>query len=32
RIQVIVEGLFAEEGKVISLTCFPYLKNTTLLI
>lgn len=29
RIQAIVEQLFAEEGKVISLTCFPYLKNKT---
>ncbi len=29
RIQVIIERLFAEEGKVISLTCFPYLKSTT---
>ena len=29
RIQKIVENLFEEEGKVSSLTCFPYLKNTT---
>lgn len=29
RIQKIVEHLFEEEGKVGSLTCFPYLKNTT---
>lgn len=29
RIQKIVEVLFEEEGKVSSLTCFPYLKNTT---
>lgn len=28
RIQKIVEDLFEEEGKVSSLTCFPYLKNT----
>lgn len=29
RIQMIVEAFFEEEGKVSSLTCFPYLKNTT---
>lgn len=29
RIHKIVEDLFEEEGKVSSLTCFPYLKNTT---
>jgi transposase len=29
RIQKIVEDFFEEEGKVSSLTCFPYLKNTT---
>ena len=29
RIQKIVENLFEQEGKVSSLTCFPYLKNTT---
>jgi transposase len=28
RIQSIVEQLFEQEGKVVSLTCFPYLKNT----
>ena len=28
-IQKIVEKLFDEEGKVCSLTCFPYLINTT---
>jgi hypothetical protein len=28
-IQMIVENFFEEEGKVSSLTCFPYLKNTT---
>ena len=27
RIQTIVEQLFEQEGKVVSLTCFPYLKN-----
>jgi transposase len=29
KIQLIVEKLFDEEEKVSSLTCFPYLKNTT---
>jgi transposase len=29
RIEEAVRGLFGQEGKVISLTCFPYLKNTT---
>jgi transposase len=32
KIQLIVENLFDEDGKVSSLTCFPYLKNTTYLI
>lgn len=29
RIQAIVEQLSDIEGKVVSITCFPYLKNTT---
>jgi len=29
RIQKIVEDLFEEQDKVIALTCFPYLTNTT---
>jgi transposase len=29
RIQTIVEQIAEIEGKVVSLTCFPYLKNTT---
>lgn len=28
-IQEVVEALSAEEGRVISLTCFPYIINTT---
>ena len=28
-IQKVVKQLCHEEGKVISITCFPYLKNTT---
>lgn len=32
RVQAIVEQLFEQEGKIISLTCFPYLRNTTLPI
>lgn len=28
-IQEVVEALSAEEGRVISLTCFPYIVNTT---
>ena len=29
KIEGVVRSLFGKEGKVISLTCFPYLKNTT---
>ena len=29
RIQAIVEDLFHDAGKVISLSCFPYIKNTS---
>gem|GEM_PF-2582817 len=28
-IQKVVKALFHEEGKITSITCFPYLKNTT---
>jgi transposase len=28
-IKKVVEDLFEEEGRVVSLTCFPYIQNTT---
>lgn len=32
RIQMIVEQLFEQAGRVVSLTCFPYLRNTSCQI